>query len=187
LLAGWVGGASESLLTFVALLSPHPTPPHPLTHKLVEIRGEPRIKLSEDVEKVVIPGRKTIYRLFGQEGHPVMDIIQRVGEQAPEVGKRIMCRHPFEESKRANVTPARVEELLHLVFDGTRGPDKDVVILPLPSLTDTRAYVLEQIANMRKDHLRHLNPTAYKLATSPELYDFMHRLWLDNAPISDIV
>jgi hypothetical protein len=43
-----------------------------------------------------------------------MDIIQRVGEPAPEVGKRIMCRHPFEESKRANVTPARVEELLYM-------------------------------------------------------------------------
>lgn len=36
--------------------------------QLVEINRTPRIKLSEDVEKVTIPGRKQAYRLFGADG-----------------------------------------------------------------------------------------------------------------------
>jgi len=34
--------------------------------KLVEINGNPRIKLSADAAKTTIPGRKTVYRLHGK-------------------------------------------------------------------------------------------------------------------------
>ena len=37
--------------------------------KLVEINKQPKIKLSEDLEKVTIPGRKDIYRLYGSDGN----------------------------------------------------------------------------------------------------------------------
>lgn len=36
--------------------------------KLVEINKQAKIKLSEDLEKVTIPGRKDIYRLYGSDG-----------------------------------------------------------------------------------------------------------------------
>ena len=36
--------------------------------QLVQVNGKPRIKLSEDVEKVTMPGPKVAYRLFGQDG-----------------------------------------------------------------------------------------------------------------------
>jgi nicotinic acid phosphoribosyltransferase len=35
---------------------------------MVEINGSPRIKLSEDVMKVTMPGKKTAYRLYGADG-----------------------------------------------------------------------------------------------------------------------
>lgn len=37
-------------------------------YKMVEINGSPRIKLSEDVMKVTMPGKKTAYRLYGADG-----------------------------------------------------------------------------------------------------------------------
>jgi nicotinate phosphoribosyltransferase len=154
-------------------------------YKLVEISGEPRIKLSEDIEKVVIPARKNVYRLTGANGHPLIDILQRVGESPPEAGKKILCRHPFEEAKRANVTPVKVEALLQLVYDGAREKD-EVVCKPLPSIMEIRAFVMEQVKAMRPDHMRAVNPTPYKVSTSEALYDYIHRLWLANAPIAEI-
>lgn len=38
-----------------------------------------------------------------------------------QVGERILCRHPFSESKRAYVVPQRVEELLKCFWSGNSG------------------------------------------------------------------
>lgn len=35
---------------------------------MVEINGAPRIKLSQDVGKVTMPGKKNAYRLYGADG-----------------------------------------------------------------------------------------------------------------------
>ena len=37
-------------------------------YKLVEINGQAKIKLSQDVEKVTCPGKKKVYRLYGEDG-----------------------------------------------------------------------------------------------------------------------
>lgn len=76
-------------------------------YKLVEINNHPRIKLSQDVEKVTMPGRKNAFRLYGTEGWAVIDILQKEDEEPPQVGEKVLCRHPFHESKRAYVTPSR--------------------------------------------------------------------------------
>lgn len=84
-------------------------------YKLVEINGQARIKLSQDVEKVTMPGNKAAYRLYGKQGDPLNDLLQRSSEPPPEVGTKVLCRHPFDEKKRAYVTPTRVESLLKVI------------------------------------------------------------------------
>lgn len=80
-------------------------------YKLVEINGNPRTKLSEDMEKATMPGHKNVYRLYGSDGHALVDLLQKNDEPEPTVGQRVLCRHPFQESKRAYVTPSEVEPL----------------------------------------------------------------------------
>ncbi|KAL4217824.1 hypothetical protein ACF0H5_022563 [Mactra antiquata] len=65
-------------------------------YKLVEVNSKARIKLSEDVEKVTIPGKKLVYRLFGHDGNALVDLMQQPLEEAPKVGTRVLCRHPFQ-------------------------------------------------------------------------------------------
>lgn len=36
--------------------------------QLVEVRGRPRMKISEDPEKSTVPGRKQVYRLMDTDG-----------------------------------------------------------------------------------------------------------------------
>ncbi|XP_031785271.1 nicotinate phosphoribosyltransferase isoform X2 [Nasonia vitripennis] len=149
-------------------------------YKLVEINGQPRIKLSQEVGKVTMPGRKTAYRLYGMDGHALIDLLQRVEEEPPQVGQKVLCRHPFEESKRAYVIPTRVESLHKLYW-------KDGKILQkLPTLAETRNRVRESLGTLRNDIKRNLNPTPYKVSVSDDLYNFIHDLWLQNAPIGEL-
>ena len=57
-------------------------------YKLVEINEKPKIKLSHDIEKVTIPGKKSAYRLYSNMGHALLDLLQRPDEKMPEVGKQ---------------------------------------------------------------------------------------------------
>ena len=172
-------------------------------YKLVEINKQPKIKLSEDLEKVTIPGRKDIYRLFGSDGskflcllygpyfsflnhhfshsgHALIDLMQKHGEPPPLAGNRVLCRHPFLESKRAYVSPARVEPLLHVYWQNGQCSQ------PLPSMEQLRHRVQHQLGTIRQDHKRNLNPTPYKVSVSDSLYSYLHKLWLQNAPIGEL-
>ena len=54
--------------------------------KLVEIDGLPRLKLSQDVEKVTMPGKKRAFRLYGTDGFAILDLLQTPEESPPQVG-----------------------------------------------------------------------------------------------------
>ena len=146
-------------------------------YKLVMINGNPRIKLSKG--KITIPGRKEGYRLIGADSTPLLDVVIKVGDEAPEPGKKFFCRHPFEESKRAYVVPTEVRPLHRLYWDGK------VARQPV-DIHDTRNYVLQQLREFRPDHLRPVNPTPYKVSVSDELYSFIHGLWMQEAPIATL-
>ncbi|CAI9276765.1 unnamed protein product [Lactuca saligna] len=150
--------------------------------KLVEINNQPRIKLSEDVSKVSIPCKKRSFRLYGKEGYALLDIMSGENEPPPKVGERILCRHPFNESKRAYVVPQRVEELLKCYWPGTTDKKRE----ELPTLEQNRERVGKQLEQMRPDHMRRLNPTPYKVSVTAKLYDFIHFLWLNEAPVGEL-
>ncbi|KAG5069906.1 hypothetical protein JHK85_002283 [Glycine max] len=150
--------------------------------KLVEINNKPRIKISEAVSKVTIPCKKRIYRLYGKDGYALVDILTGENEPSPKVGERILCRHPFEESKRAYVVPRKVEELLRCYCAGSSDKKEEI----LPPLKDIRERCIKQLEQMRSDHMRRLNPTPYKVSVSAKLYDFIHFLWLNEAPVGEL-
>ncbi|KAL9179368.1 hypothetical protein ACHAXT_008658 [Thalassiosira profunda] len=152
-------------------------------YKLVEIDGEPRIKLSNDMEKVLIPGRKVAYRLFGEAGWPLLDLLVGSNEEdQPKVGQRTLCLHPFMEQKRVAVVPKRVVNLHSLVFDGKNG----VAAGQQSTLGDTRQFVNDQINHTRPDLLRYVNPGEYKVSVSEKTFRFLHQLWQTETPVREL-
>ncbi|XP_076246945.1 nicotinate phosphoribosyltransferase isoform X2 [Calliopsis andreniformis] len=149
-------------------------------YKMVEINGQPRIKLSQEVGKVTIPGKKDAFRLYGADGYALIDLLQRSTEEVPQVKHKVLCRHPFQESKRAYVIPTRVESLHKVYWKNGK------LCQPLPTLQEIRNRVQESLRSLRNDHKRNLNPTPYKVAVSDDLYNFIHDLWLQNAPIGEL-
>mmetsp|Transcript_32801 Transcript_32801/g.60444 ORF Transcript_32801/g.60444 Transcript_32801/m.60444 type:complete len:589 (-) Transcript_32801:243-2009(-) len=152
-------------------------------YKLVEIDGEPRIKLSNDIEKVLIPGKKVAYRLFGEAGWPLLDLLVDSKEvDQPRVGERTLCLHPFMEQKRVAVVPKRVVKLHNLVFDGKNGvvPGQD------STLSETRQFVNDQVNHTRPDLLRHVNSGEYKVSVSENTFRFLHQLWHTETPVREL-
>lgn len=123
----------------------------------------------------------------------------------------MLCRHPLDEKKRAYVTPAAVIPLLKLVWKGKDAHATLAEILGdyslpaagsddrplgeyegknlharLPSLQELQEFTSMQIRLMRKDHLRPLNPTPYKVSVSETLFAFIHDLWMQEMPVAEL-
>mmetsp|Transcript_22116 Transcript_22116/g.57708 ORF Transcript_22116/g.57708 Transcript_22116/m.57708 type:complete len:548 (+) Transcript_22116:187-1830(+) len=149
-------------------------------YKLVEISGEPCLKLSQEPGKTTIPGAKACYRLVGARGQMLLDLLVPAAHAAPEVGERVLCRHPFDSSKRAYVTPSRVLELHAPVFEGGRR------VGAAENLRELRAYCQRQLGEVREDVLRPLNPTPYKTSVSAELFSFLQDALQRHQPITEL-
>ncbi len=147
-------------------------------YKLVQVRGTPRIKLSNEKDKMTIPGLKSLYRVYGKDG-PLLDLLTMVDEDESIEGRPILAMHPFFEEKRARVTPIRMEKLLHVVWDGGLTDEYEPF-----DLIKCRTRATEQIAAMRNDYKRHTNPTPYKLSVTQQLFAMIHRIWLEASPVS---
>ena len=150
-----------------------------MVYKLVSIKNIPRIKLSNEKEKITIPGKKKIYRLYNTEGIAICDLLMGDSEPEPLENQRILVKHPFDERKRMYVIPSRVENLHKLIWNYGQACN-------LPSLKESRNYFEEKISSIRRDITRGLNPTPYKLSVSVELYDFMNELWNKELPIPEV-
>jgi nicotinate phosphoribosyltransferase len=150
-------------------------------YKLVEISGKPRMKLSQEISKVLIPSKKKAYRLVGKDGRPILDLLLTEHEDAPVPGRRIMCRHPFVGRKRAAVTPTSVERLDYVVFEHgkfVQGSNR--------TLAEARDNVQRELNTIRPDILRYMNPTPYKVSVSEELFDLLHDLWQSETPVAEL-
>ena len=55
----------------------------------------------------------------------------------------------------------------------------------LPQLPHTPLPRL-QVARLREDHMRPINPTPYKVSVTNELYTRLHAAWLEESPIPEI-
>ena len=172
------------------LVTCHNQPALGCVYKLVEIDGRPTIKLSNDINKTTIPCAKQAFRLISAEGVMILDLLVPRTHAPPEVGERILCRHPFDHNKRAYVTPTKVIALHKLVFDGlnaiTGNNGDESPRGHRPSLHDIKNHVLKQLRLVRSDVLRPLNPTPYKISLTPELFSFFIDIWQENDPIREL-
>mmetsp|Transcript_1822 Transcript_1822/g.2636 ORF Transcript_1822/g.2636 Transcript_1822/m.2636 type:complete len:592 (+) Transcript_1822:105-1880(+) len=143
--------------------------------KLVQLNGKPRIKLSSDKVKVLIPGQKRAFRLFNAEGTPEMDLMVEIREDIPKAGVEYTCYNPFTDDAPLKFTPARVEELLHTVWNKKDGACRKIL-----SLEEAQANVFQQIKSLNPEMLRPSDPLMIQVKTSKKLHDDLHELWVSN-------
>ncbi|MDD5927891.1 MAG: nicotinate phosphoribosyltransferase [Firmicutes bacterium] len=138
----------------------------------LETNGEliPKIKISENVEKITNPGFKGLFRLYDKTtGKARGDVITVAGETIPEQDEYTIF-DPNAVWKKTRVTNYTVRNLQVPVFIEGK------CVYESPSIEEIRNYCREQIDTLWDETLRFDNPQTYYVDLSQKLWDMKHRL-----------
>lgn len=140
------------------LVTGHESPALDGVYKLAAVNEHPKLKLSENIEKITLPGRKKVLRYFDSEGYFYGD-----GILLDEETKTNTIYHPFYPAKHSTVTTFKSESLLHPVLeDGKKLQD-------CPSPIESAAYAKKRLKKLNPEHKRFDNPHIYKVGISEKL------------------
>ncbi|MEE0514822.1 MAG: nicotinate phosphoribosyltransferase [Emergencia sp.] len=130
----------------------------------------PKIKISENVEKITNPGFKTLYRLYDKEtGKALADVMTVDGEVIPEVdGYEIF--DPNAIWKKKKLYNFRAENLRVQIFD------KGKCVYTCPPVDEVREYCKEQMDTLWSETLRFENPQTYYVDLSQNLWNMKNDL-----------
>lgn len=130
----------------------------------------PKIKISENVEKITNPGFKTVYRLFDKDTDKAMaDVITLDGEPAPE-GDGYVIFDPQAIWKRKKLYNFYARNLRVQIFD------KGKCVYDSPSIDEIKEYCSKQVATLWDETLRFEKPQTYYVDLSKELWEMKNHL-----------
>ena len=132
----------------------------------------PKIKLSENSEKVTNPGNKTIYRIYDNETKKIKaDLICLVDETFDE-NKSLLLFDPAEPWKKTKLAPGTytMKELMKPIFkDGE-------CVYESPSVLDIKEFSKAETDKLWSEVLRFENPHTYYVDLSEDLWNLRNDL-----------
>ncbi len=136
-------------------------------YKLSVFNGKPRLKISEDVAKISLPGKKSLWRVYDDKGMFYRDAILLEDENPGEV-KQIF--HPDYEFKNTRIKDLKKEPLRRVVMDN--GEAQPVESNPYV----ISEYRKERMKKLSPEMKRFENPHIYKVGVSRKLFDLRRNL-----------
>lgn len=146
---------------------------HPVfdgVYKLTAIEDEkgniiPKIKISENVEKITNPHFKKVYRLFDKDSNKALADLICVHDEVIDESKPIEIFDPIATWKRKTLTNFRAVSLLEPIFLNGN------LVYDLPKVNEIREHCLEQVKNLWDEVKRFESPHKYYVDLSQKLWD----------------
>lgn len=141
-------------------------------YKLAAIQGPdgkfiPKIKLSENTEKVTNPGNKKIYRIYEKDSGKIKADLICLEDEVFTEDKHILLFDPAEPWKKTTLQPGEftLRELMVPVFvDGK-------CVYESPKVMEIRDYCARELDTLWEETRRLVNPHKVFVDLSPRLYD----------------
>ncbi len=148
-------------------------------YKLTAVENEqgeiiPKIKCSENVEKITIPHFKKVYRLYNKENGKAIADYMTVYDEVVDENEPMMLFDPYATWKTKNVCNYQARELLVPVFLKGRK------VYESPALKDIQTYCKQQVNTLWDEIKRFDNPQTYYVDLSQKLWDIQQELLRKN-------
>lgn len=145
-------------------------------YKLAAVMGDngkfiPKIKVSENSEKITNPGNKTVYRVYDADGMIKADLIALADEKYDE-SEPLLLFDPVETWKKTLLEPGEytIREIMVPVFKDGK------CVYTTPEVMDIQAYCKKELSTLWDESKRLINPQEVHVDLSRPLFDIKHKL-----------
>lgn len=144
-------------------------------YKLVALEDKsgniiPKIKISENTEKITTPHFKQVYRLFNKTDNMAIADVVTLHNEAIDESKPYELFDPDFIWKRKTVDNFTVRPLLNQIYKNGELKYK------VPHVKDTKAYCLSEVNKIWDEVKRFENPHNYYVDLSQDLWDIKHNM-----------
>ncbi len=135
-------------------------------YKLAFANNSPRLKLSENIKKINLPGKKQVYRLLLNDGSFYGGEVVSLAEET----EFNTMHHPIEHHKSRDLNEFTKEPLLSKVMENGQRLHQP------KSLQEIADYSQQQLNKLPEEFKRFENPHIYKIGLSKSLKEKRDRL-----------
>ena len=143
-------------------------------YKLVAVEKDgvivPKIKISENPEKITNPHFKKVWRIYDKETGKAMADLLTVYDETPDTTQPLTIFDPVNTWKTKTFTSYTLKELLVPIFQ------KGVCVYQSPEIGQIRQSCMEQTELLWDEVKRFENPHRYYVDLSQKLWDIKHAL-----------
>ena len=130
----------------------------------------PKIKVSENPEKITNPHFKKVYRIYDNESNEAVADLLCIYDETLDEKEPIEIFHPQHTWKRKTLTNYHLRELLVPIFINGE------CVYESPSTEEIREYCKDQIAHLWDEVKRFENPHIYYVDLSQRLWDLKQKM-----------
>jgi len=143
-------------------------------YKLVAIEKNgtiiPKIKISENVEKITNPGFKSLYRVYDKKTNKAIADLIALNDEKFDSNKPLQLFDPNYTWKRKSIKNYIIKNLMVQVFD------KGKCTYESPSVMDIREFCIKEKASLWSEIRRLQNPHQYYVDLSKNLWNLKESL-----------
>jgi nicotinate phosphoribosyltransferase len=138
----------------------------------VETDGEiiPKIKISENEEKITNPAFKKLYRIFDKTSHKAIVDLITLHDEVIDESKPLEIFNPVYTWKKKKLKNYYAKELMVKIFENGQS------IYESPSVMEIKAYSAGEVSKLWSEVLRLENPHAYYVDLSSNLWNLKQGL-----------
>jgi nicotinate phosphoribosyltransferase len=136
-------------------------------YKLAECNNQPRMKLSETVEKMTLPGKKSLYRYYDEQGNFFRDGVLLKNENPDHCE---IIYDPIHPEKLTHVKNLKKESIHSIVYQNGEIVSGSISPFEINNFLRSRAEKLPD------EHKRFIMPHIYKVGVSMELLNLRDNL-----------
>ncbi len=137
-------------------------------YKLAAVQQEgewvPKLKISENSDKITLPGIKQVVRFYSSENGVAMADLIALQDEEFDPAEPLVIFHPLETWKRKTLRNFTCKKLLAPVIQAGK------LVMPLPSVQEIREYSRQEQGRFWEEHKRLKFPQKY-------IVDLSEKLW----------